>query len=330
MQDTHQQMLHGIPKRSLLDRVFLFIYATLFTTGFMAIGWREINPYGFDDLDNYRAGFQSSIYLYHTLDLSIIEFFLAEATWVRGFDALYEYLNDIDLAFATVTATSVFLLSAYVIRRTGSVVPLIFFMNPGFIDMVVGQIRSGLAAGLFFTAVNIRSLWIKVALILLASSLHTSFLLLGLFYLGFYLLKRVGPLDLTIVRPYAVMALLAVAAVVVTLFRDVLLASVGDSRGFDVLTYQSRVFLTLGFLSFSLSYALLSRDKSLTFEAAFYLFNMVMALAGAIIGVYGSRFVAYGIPVLAVMAASLPVERRVPFYLQYAVFSALYFTYWIV
>lgn len=323
-------MLHGTPGGARLKAIGPVLYAALFAALFMAVGWQDINPYGFDDLDNYRAGFQSQIYLYRALDLSPIEFFLNEAAWVWGFYYLYEYIGDIDLAFALVTVTSVFLLSLYVSRRTGSLLPLLFFINPGFIDMVVSQIRSGFAAGLFFTAVQVRSIWIKVILIVLAASVHTSFILLGVFYAAFYLIKRMGPFDVTIVKPYVVMAVLVIASIGITVFRDVLLASVGDERAFEVLSYQSRVFLSLGFVSFSASYILLSKDKSVTFESGFYLFNVVMASTSALIGVYGSRFVAYGIPVLAVMSADLPIERRLPFYLQYAVFSALYFFYWII
>jgi hypothetical protein len=296
----------------------------------MLIGWKNINPYGFDDLENYRAGFQSQIYIYRSLDLSPVEFFLNEATWIWGFDALYDYLGDIDTAFVAVTAAVVFLLSLYVVKRTGSFLTLLLFINPGFIDMAVGQIRSGLAAGLFFTAIWIQNRWIKIALIVLAASVHTSFILLGIFYLAFHLFSRVGPFDLTVTKPYLVMALIAAAAIVITVFREVVLASVGDERAFEVLSYQSRVFLSFGFLSFSISFLVLSKDKSVTFEAGFYLFTVVMALISALVGVYGSRFVSYGIPALAVMAAQLPPERRFPIYLQYAAFSALYFYYWLI
>jgi hypothetical protein len=323
-------MLLGKPNNAFIGGIVPFLCAALFAALFMAVGWQSINPYGFDDLDNYRIGFQSQIYLYRNLGLSPIEFFLNEAAWVWGFDYLYGYVEDIDLAFLIVTVSSVFLLSLYVIRRTGSFLPLLFFINPGFVDMVVGQIRSGFAAGLFFTALQVRIKWIKILLIVLASSIHTSFMLLGVFYGAFYFLRRMGPFDITVVKPYVTVALITIAAIVIIVFRDVLLASVGDERAFEVLSYQSRVFLSIGFVSFSISYILLSEEKSVTFESGFYLFNVVMALTSALIGVYGSRFVAYGIPVLAVMAADLPPKRRWPFYLQYVSFSALYFFYWII
>lgn len=262
--------------------------------------------------------------------MSPLESLLNEAVWVWGFDELYTVTGDIDVAFSIVTTVSVLLMSVYVVKKTRNFVYLAFFLNPSFINLVAEQIRSGLASGLFFTAVWTRNIWIKAALLILPGLIHTSFILLSAFYVAFQVLKRVGPINFTIAKPFITLALITITAILLTLVRDVLLATIGDERAFDVLSYQSRVLLSLGYLSFSASYLLVSRDKSVTFESAFYLFNVVMALVSALVGFYGARFVAYGIPALAVMAAAIPAERRVLFFIQYAVFSIMYFFYWFV
>jgi hypothetical protein len=262
--------------------------------------------------------------------MSPIEAFLNEASWVWIFEELYRQTGNIDVAFTVVTSTAVLLTSFYVLKKTRGFVHLIFFMNPGFINLVAEQLRSGLASGLFYTALWIRNYWIKGALLLLASSIHTSFVLLSVFYIGFHVFRRMGPMDLTIFKPYTTMAIVITASIVLTLFRDVLLASIGDERAYFVVDYQSGILLSLGFLSFSATHMAFTKEKVVTFESAFYLFNVVMAMVSAIVGVYGGRFVAVALPALAVMASQLPLERRVPFFIQYVAFSVGYFFYWMV
>ncbi|MDQ8757228.1 hypothetical protein RCO27_13430 [Sphingosinicella sp. LHD-64] len=303
--------------------------AAAFTALFILVGWPRINPFGFPDLDNYRVGFQSGWYLFTTLDREPIDFVLNEGLWVYLFDFMYALIGDIDDTFTFVSIVIVFLTSLYVVLRAQAPWYLLFFFNPAFIEIALGQIRSGLAAGLFWTAVNVKGLPFKLALLLAASAIHTSFVLFSLIYLVFHFLRDTRSADAALSNSALTVLVISALALVPTVFREAALSTIGDQRAYQFLEYSSGIFLAIGWASFFVTYLLLRSDRRISFEGFFYGFGAAAALFSAIVGVYGARLVSIAIPALAVMCFQIDPRYRVLFIGQFIGFSGLYFVYWL-
>lgn len=304
-------------------------YAVAFATAFVLIDWIEVVPYGFPDLDNYRYGFQSGWYLLHIINRSFIDFLLAEGVWVYLFDFIYTLVGDIDTVFLIVSLASIALMSFYVLGRTGSPLYLVFFMNPAFIDLGIGQIRSGFAAGIFWIAVYVKNLPLKLVLLAFAASIHTAFFVFGLFYIGFALFRRSVIVDRLLGRPVLTTSLIIGLALIVTVARSDILAALGDLRGYLFLEFSSGVFLSLAWISFAFTYIAWKDRPRMEFDGSFYAFCGSMAFFSAMIGIYGSRFSSVALPALAIMCSHLPPRYRVMFVIQYALFTGVYFAYWL-
>jgi hypothetical protein len=303
-------------------------YAVVFATAYVLIDWIALVPYGFPDLDNYRYGFQSGWYVFSVMNRSLADFLLAEGVWVYLFDLLYSYVGNIDTVFSVISFVSILLMSIYVIGRTGNPLYLIFFTNPAYLDFAIGQIRSGFAAGIFWLAVYIQNRWLKVALVILAASIHTAFFVFGAFYLAFALLRRTRIVDRLLSKPLLSILVMIALGLVVTAARNGILMALNDVRGYFRLEFTSGLSLALAWGSFAFTYAAWQNRGKVGFEASFYAFCASMAFFSAIIGVYGSRFSSVALPGLAVMCSQLPPRYRTFFLIQYALFTIVYFFYW--
>ncbi|NVD44399.1 EpsG family protein [Qipengyuania atrilutea] len=302
--------------------------AFLFCGVFFAVDWLERFPYNFPDLSNYREGFSSGWYLFSVINLDWLRFFLSEGTWVYGFDALWRELGDIETSFLVVSFASLLLISTYVLRQSRSAAPLIFFINPAFIHLIVEQLRSGLACGLFFTAVQAKSHYAKIPLFLLAASIHTSFLLfLSLYYL--YLFTKKTRIIVWLTERYAVFFMVLFAlALTLAFFRDAALSAIDDNRAFILEDQTSGILLGIAWSTFIVSYMILRNNKQFDFNFYFFVLNIMMFIASIFAGEYGARFVSVAIPALAVLSQDVPKERRHLFYFQYVLFSTIYFVIW--
>ena len=135
--------------------------AGLFTTFFLLVGWKTIAPFNFTDLERYRVGFESKLYLFRVINLDPIRFVLSEGVWVYLFDDLYNRTGNIDVSFNIISFICVMLCSAYIISKTKSAIYTIFLINPAFVNLGLEQIRSGLGAGLFFISLTVKNRILK-------------------------------------------------------------------------------------------------------------------------------------------------------------------------
>ena len=305
------------------------VQAALFTVLFMAVGWRDLNPYGFSDLDAYRVGFQSQWFVFQTLNMSPLRFFLGEGLWVRFFDWLYGTVGDIDLAFTIVSVVALFLIALFIVARTRSIWYLFFLFNPALVELVLSQIRSGLACGLFWAATLLPKRAMRVVALAAAAAIHTSFILFGALFIAYDLLHERDWVKRLSRNAVVLCALLLVAALLMTVLRGSALAVLGDQRAFQVLDYTSGVMLAFAWITFAVTFVLFRSSAPVEFEATFYILASALAFWSAAFDLYGSRFSAVGMPALAVMASQLAPQYRLLFVLQFSLFSAIYFFYWL-
>jgi hypothetical protein len=195
--------------------------------------------------------------------------------------------------------------------------------------MVIGQIRSGLAAGIFWSGLCVKNRAIKSALLLLACSIHTAFILLTIFYFLFHTLRNFEFAKSLLREPKVMVALLIVLAILTTVFRETALASIGDERAYQLLEYTSGIVLSLGWASFVVTYLMLEKRRELSFDIGIYAFSTAMALMSAIVGVYGARFISVVVPALAVMVSEVPPRYRILMVAHYVAFTLIYFNFWV-
>lgn len=314
----------------ILNRIKAFLVAAGLCAAFMAVDWATRFPYTFPDLRNYRAGFESGWYLSSVINLDWPRFIIAEGAWIYGFDALWRYIGSIESSFFVVSATATFLIILYIFLRTRSYVAILFILNPAFINLVIEQLRSGIASGLFYIGTLIKNPYLQFPFLFAALSIHTSFIFFVAFYYAFKLIGafRVKKfLDGNFV--YGVLALFAFAYMV-SYFRDAALMTLEDSRAFIQEDQTSGIMLAVGWSLFLVSFFFLREKKEeYSFDYYFFALNVFMFISSIITGSYGARFVAIGIPALAVISQHVRPDRRLFFYLHYFLFSAVYFLLWV-
>lgn len=303
--------------------------AIIFCVAFMAVGWATRFPYSFPDLQNYRIGFQSGWYVFSVINLDWPKFILAEGVWMYGFDYLWKFVGDIETSFFIVSCCSIFLISFYIYYRTNSILAIIFLLNPAFVHIAIEQIRSGLAAGLYYIAILSRQWYIKVPLLAISLSIHTSFVFFTIFYIAYEVSIKFNIVKFFSRKLFYSVILLFIFSFVVSYLRDSVLSAVGDDRGFVQEDQSSGILLGIGWLLFLVTFFVL-RDKAKELEFDFYFFtlNVFMFISSVFIGSYGSRFVAIGVPALASMNRYIKPEWRYVFHAHYFLFSAVYFYVW--
>lgn len=312
-----------------LNKIKAVLVAALLCLAFVAVNWTERFPYTFPDLQNYRTGFESGWYMSSVINLDWLHFILAEGNWIYGFDALWRYVGNMDESFFIVTAAATFLIALYIYEKTRSYAALLFVLNPAFVNLVVEQLRSGIATGLFFVGTLIRRPYLQIPFFFLALSIHTSFIFFVAFYYMFKVGERFG------IRKFfdrrLSIGLLAVFAFafVVSYFRDTALSSLDDSRAFIQEDQTSGMLLAFAWSLFLINFYInRKKEEEYSFDFYFFAMNVFMLVSSIITGAYGARFVAIGIPALAVMSKYIRPDRRILFYGHYFLFSMFYFFLW--
>jgi hypothetical protein len=296
---------------------------------FIAVNWVQRFPYTFPDLKNYREGFESGWYLFSVMNLGWFRFIISEGLWVYGFDALWRWTGNIDASFFIVTALATFLIAYYIMYKTRSLLAALFICNPAYVNLVVEQLRSGLATGIFLVATLVKSPLIQAPLFVCAISIHTSFALFVMFYYLYVIVTRFGLKRFFENRLWLGIIALLVLAFVIAYLRDFALSAFGDSRAFIQDDQTSGILLGVAWTLFIASFYVFRAREEYGFDLYFFMLNVFMFVASTYMGVYGARFVAIGIPSLAAMSIHVRADRRYLFYAHYFMFSGFYFIVWL-
>jgi hypothetical protein len=310
-------------------KIHVPVAALIFALCLASIDWLAILPWSFPDLQNYIAGFNSGWYLFELRGRGLLASLVAEGAWVYGFDALYALTNDIFVAFYIVSLVLVFLCSLYVTQRSGSPFYLLFLINPAFIEMAIGQIRSGLAAGIFYLALLIKNRAVAISLMIIAVGIHTAFgIFLGIFLLYQAYRSEAGQRMLGD-RPVLVHVLIALIALAMQPIQGAVLGQLQDKRAEIIFDIDSGTLLAIAWLLLAGTYLILKRPTVLSWNYFLFVFASLLMAAAAISGNYGSRFASIALPAVAVMASELEKGRSLPFFGHYAAFTLVYFYFWL-
>jgi hypothetical protein len=314
----------------IAKQIKAILAAAVLCCAFISVNWVQRFPYTFPDLKNYKEGFESGWYLFSVMNLGWIKFILAEGLWTYGFDALWRWTGDMSLSFLIVTAVATFLIVYYIYVKTQSIIASLFILNPAFVNLVVEQIRSGLATGIFLFATLIRFRIVQALMFVCSISIHTSFILFVGFYYAFSIARAMRVTIAINNRVAITIVLMFFLAFTISYFRDFALSAFGDNRAFIQDDQTSGILLGVAWILFIVTfYMFRSVEEEYSFDMYFFLLNVFMFISSTIMGVYGARFVAIGIPSLAAMSRHVSAERRPIFYAHYFLFSVFYFIVWL-
>lgn len=328
---------HNEPSsRSALGPVMRIVSHLAMFAAALVVGWlftrTFVNWLGIDfwqDIRAYEANFEDEYYFYQALNVDFLQFFSKEIGWI--------YLVQLVKTDQFTTQEALYILSIlsgsviffYVIKSSGSYITPIFLVNPIFIDFIVGQNRSSVAASIFFVGLLFKRPFLQIPFFVIASSVHFSIpLFAAIYYLYRFLNWREVRFFLGVGRS-SFIAIGVLFAFLAENFKTYILYTLEDRRFESLLGHEPSILLATGFCLFVLSFLFLEQKKQVSMQLFFYTTCAALFMFATLNGLYASRYVAIAFPMLCILQSSLEGWRRWLFSLHLLSFSAVYFTFWL-
>ena len=216
----------------------------------------------------------------------------------------------------------------FTIKRVNIILILVFFLNPMFIDLIMGQIRIALAFSLLLIAYEMKSKKIALALLFSAIFIHTAALLIiGIYFILF----RMSLLFRT--RKYFLYSI--IFALIVSLFLkygiDILLVGLDDKRvNYSSVIKASSISYSLFWFLITLILVLKAKfgNEKNNIIIAFSIVMMSIFFFSSLIGSYGQRYVAISIPLIVISINYLPKYYREGTFILFGIYQLLQLIYW--
>jgi len=225
-------------------------------------------------------------------------------------------------------------LSSYVIlyflvERVNPLYAILVVTNPIYIDLICSQIRSALAVALLILAFQTKRKKLSFLFSICALGIHTvAFYLLFVFHL----LKQINrhasfreAMIITIILGISSSVFFAFGLDAVLSFlgdRRAKLANSGSSLLYSVFWFSCAIIIIIGFKS----------DERLTTETKLIslcvVFLMTQFLFNSVFGIYGSRFLAIGFPLLFVCISVLRINMKVLILSLLVFYQSVQIFYW--
>lgn len=310
-------------RHALVSITFATIFVHSFVAFFGVDFWLDLRAYEANvfNVRYYEIQLQNASGLGEYLTLEPLWHYVVEGLLSLGFSTLD--------AFKVVSIFSCFLVCYFLLSQTNNYLILIFLINPIFVDLVVGQLRSALSLALLLVGFTSRREWPRVLAFLLASFVHTSGLLFGAIYYGYMLVMKPNFVS-SIKYSKAFWIGVAIAlSVFYELTRQIFLTVLDDRRAETLLDYQSGALFGIGWLSFVISHFVLDKKKVANFPFAFYVINVMFFLGSALTGSYASRYIAVAYPMLLLMWSYLRGVPQMLFAVHWFLFTLIYAFFWL-
>jgi hypothetical protein len=289
--------VNAVSKNKITATVVLsLILAWLYTS----IPWEQLNGLGFPDVENYLARiseFERGAGILYEDEPSLVTFVFRETLWgyLLGVAALLGIGGTILQTVGLVSAATCWF---FVATRSNVFLATFVLLNPLMIDLFNGQVRSALAVALLILAVLSNSKFFKALLAGCAIFVHiASLIFIPLFLFCLYLSKKgnLKPFWSKVIAASVGMFL----AVGIVYGREVLLLAVSDRRlerdeGTSSLLYALPWLAIASLILVGNIKRDLHRWIPLLGIASISLF-----FAMTVLGVYSSRFLAIGLPAIA-------------------------------
>lgn len=236
-----------VGKVSSMSARTALIVAIVYAVVLFLIPWETIRGEPFFDLSIYLEGFELGAYNYLE-HLDGLFYLLSEPLWRYVIGSLSENLHSVPASFQLVSFT-VSAVYAYVVLRMSRFAG-VFLVSPLLIDLVLSQVRSAVAGALFFMAILAGNAFVWTLMLVLASLVHSSALLLFALYAVSVALRRLSERNSTAAKALAVFLSVFIPILFAITYVSIL-SAVGDRRAESEATWPGGAFVLTFFIYFA-------------------------------------------------------------------------------
>lgn len=311
--------------------VFHSVVGALFSIVFVSVPWGQFIG-GFVDRSVYIDLFSSGNVVVEYLSFeSWVTYVTYEWLWNAGVYWMVGQGLPIEGILTVMGWLITFTFSLFILRKAGFLY-LFFLVNPLFVDLVMSQIRIGVA--LVFLMIPLffkRQIILVVLCFLLAILTHTAAIL----FFAFYVLASISA---EVRAPYFQKVKFLIL-IMISLFFSILM---GPAREFVLSFLQDRradyhdmssSYLYMSYWFFLLFF-LCYRNKFWRSDvfSSFYFITLAVACFNAFFSFYSTRFLAVGIPFLAYTVSALPrlSVSKILVFSSYTVYASFQWFYWFI
>jgi EpsG family len=281
------------------------------------------------DLRTYESVFNDPYYHYAQLNRSWI-------SWIRDEPLWYETVLAARAASWTYTETINFIsivsaaLISYIIYRlcNNKLWPLILMINPSTIDLLIAQVRSALAFSVLMIVFLNPPWWIRLLIIVMAGTIHTSMYLFGALYIFILIYGRYASKYQFLKSTVFLITAAALVAFMISFAAPYILGAIGDRR-VNIATDALGFLFSLAWLGFVVSYYAIAKFDEQIFPHFFYSICAFIGLFSIFTDAYGSRYIAVALPFLIVMIARQRGAQQRWLLIQYCATMSVYYYYYL-
>jgi len=307
------------------------VQAALLGFGYIWLTFYLIPLEQWQDLYHYVSQYSFNPFYEFVQPRTIIDYISGEYGWHFLIGMVFYQGTQFQTAFFVMSVVAASLTIYTILTKNRSPLLLVALLNPSMIDFFASQVRSALAYSFVFWAMCSGRFAVALVVILFASTVHTSMMLMLIPLFAHRALRVVNnPGKSGALRDHWGLAVMIVVALLLSSAQAYILNFLGDRRAvYGLAEYGAGFMFTLGWGLIGVAFYALSRQRnSLPIMAtAFFFARFVIA---SLFGFYAHRYIPYAVPFACVALGGIetPRSHKVTLLAIYLVFSAIYFVYW--
>lgn len=333
----HKLTAGALPLRISQKTLVAFFLSIGYALFVIIFPWKEISKSGFTDYEQYVQYFNyffvhndtsfSEIYqlpaeIYQLSTLK--EYFTHEVIWFKLVQWLTDQTGEAAIALHLISFFVLFVWGFFLLKRVSYGVALLFLFNPFAIDVAISGIRNGLAWSLVIVGLTTQSRAIKAALFLIGMFIHSTVLVLAIFYYFTEFASRYVKGRTLLLGGLGVGVFMGLA---LTVGSELVLGAIGDRRlgesyvvgGGSLM--QASLWGILLYFQCTSGRAYIRQNILVIAVLAWYLtMNPFIPWSFRIWGAF--------LPVIAFSAMNLPSRKRQIFIYLYTGYLVLQYLYW--
>ena len=293
--------------------------------------WDQISKAGFSDFDQYVDYFN---YFFNNLDISAVEIYQIsaltaylthEVLWYELIRGLTNLTGEAAISLRIVSFFILFVWGLFLFKRISFGVALLFLFNPTAIDVAMSGIRNGLAWALVIIGLSARSKPLKAALFLPSMFIHASSLaLLALYYFSRFASRL--PLTKNTLLSIGLSAGIFFG-LALTVGSELILGALGDRRVGESYLVGGGSFLQASIWGVFL-YLQCTSGRDYVRQNIFIIALLAWYQTMNPFIPWSFRIWGAFLPVIAISAMNLPVQKRQLFLYFYSGYLVLQYLYW--
>ena len=303
---------------------YIFIYL---------IPWHDIKY--FHDFEVYKFRV-AEIFTFGSNQTESFGIFLlfSELLWTNILRVLPLYFYDIESGLTFISFACLTIYTFFTIKHVNPLLSFILFLNPIFIDLIISQVRIGVAFCLLLIAHLLRrKLLIQIFLIVCATLIHTATILLVAIFLILSFFKKLFKNDqkflrFSLILPIFIMFFLNVALLPIFDF----FGGAKDRTVYFTDPMYSSILFSFPWLFFSVMIAILPKNDLIKRNIDYVAYAISMGslfFVSSLFEFYGSRFVAVSFPLFIISLNNLTTQFRYIMFFILFLYQITYFSYWL-